>query len=270
MVQHKEITVPDEITHSIRGFWYRDIDLGLPPAAFEVLPDGHAEIIFHFGCDLLLEGQPGPMPSPFMVGLLNKPIYFQTTGHLQVIGIKCLPWAVYDLLNLTSVKGGVQSFTHPIASLQSKLQAFITSGEIDTALALLRDWCFERRPLVAPELKKAGKAMVAGKGTLPVNSIASEAHTTVRTLERKFKASSGHTLKDVSSLIRFEQACERLWDNPKTSIAGLAHELGYADQSHMNREFNRYSNTTAAAFAREANARKKELGDNFVAIVLSS
>ena len=49
MAQHKEITVPDEITHNIHGFWYRDIDL-----AWEVLPDGHAETIFHFGCDLLL------------------------------------------------------------------------------------------------------------------------------------------------------------------------------------------------------------------------
>jgi hypothetical protein len=75
MVQHKEITVPNEITHSIRGFWYRDIDLGLALAAFEVLPDGHTEIIFHFCCDLVLEGQ--SMPSPFMVGLLNKPIYFR-------------------------------------------------------------------------------------------------------------------------------------------------------------------------------------------------
>jgi hypothetical protein len=117
MVQHREITVPDEITHSIHGFWYRDINLGSAAAAFEVLPDGHAEIIFHFGCDMLLEGQPGPLPSPFMVGLLNKPIYFRTTGRLKVIGIKCLPWAVYDLLNLTSIKGGVQSFTHPIALL---------------------------------------------------------------------------------------------------------------------------------------------------------
>jgi AraC-like DNA-binding protein len=267
MVQHKEITVPDEITHSIHGFWYRNIDLGLAPASFEVLPDGHAEIIFHFGCDLLLEEQ--SMPSPFMVGLLNKPIYFQTTGRLQVIGIKCVPWAVYDLLKLTSIKGGVQCFTHPIASLQIRLQDHITSGKIDAALALVRDWCLECRPLVSAELKKAGKAMLTAKGTLPVNSMASEAHTTVRTLERKFKASSGHTLKDVSSLIRFEQACQRLWDNPKTSIAGLAHELGYADQSHMNREFKRYSNITAAAFARQANARKKELGDNFVAIVLS-
>ncbi|MBB5394799.1 AraC family transcriptional regulator [Mucilaginibacter sp. AK015] len=270
MVQHTEINVLDEITHSIHGFWYREIDLGPMPASFEVLPDGHAEIIFHFGCDLMLEGQPIPLPSPFMVGLLYTPIYFQTKGRVQVIGIKCLPWAVYDLLDLPLLTGGVQSFSHPIASLQPELQHRISSGEIDAALGLVRDWCLKRRTGIAPELKKAGKAMLASNGSLPVNSIAETAHTTVRTLERKFKASSGHTPKDVSGLIRFEQACERLWDNPEISISALAHELGYADQSHMNREFKRYSGNTAAAFVRQTQARKKELGDNFVAIVLSS
>jgi AraC-like DNA-binding protein len=271
-MQHRELEVPDKINNCIRGFWYRNIDLGPAQTAFEVLPDGHAEIIFHFGngCNLLLEGRSEPLPSPFIVGLLNKPIYFQSIGRLQVIGIKCLPWAVYNLLKLPSVKGGVHSFKHPIASLHSKLEAFLISGEIDAALALVRDWCFEQSPSMSPELKKAGKAMLAANGSLPVSSVAAAAHATIRTLERKFKASSGHTLKDVSGLIRFEQARDRLWDYPETSISGLAHELGYADQSHLNREFKRYSGNTAAAFAKQAKLQKKDLDDNFVAIVLSS
>jgi len=41
-------------------------------AAIEVLPDGHAEIIFHFGGNLLLEVQSGPLPSPFLVQLNSR------------------------------------------------------------------------------------------------------------------------------------------------------------------------------------------------------
>ncbi|WP_457130200.1 helix-turn-helix domain-containing protein [Mucilaginibacter sp. HD30] len=112
--------------------------------------------------------------------------------------------------------------------------------------------------------------MLAANGSLPVSSVAEAAHATVRTLERKFKASSGHTIKDISGLIRFEQARDRLWGEPGIAIAGLAHELGYADQSHLNREFKRYSGTTAAAFAKLTKTRKAAFGDDFVAIVLSS
>ena len=51
--------------------------------------------------------------------------------------------------------------------------------------------------------------------------------------------------------------------------AGLAHELGYTDQSHLNREFKRYSGTTAASFARKAKTGKEAVSADFVAFVLS-
>jgi AraC-like DNA-binding protein len=98
---------------------------------------------------------------------------------------------------------------------------------------------------------------------MPVSEVAAAAHATVRTLERKFKQSSGHTVKDVSGLMRFEQVRNRLWHAPQTSLAALAQELGYTDQSHLSREFKRYSGTTPAAFARKA----REASKDFVAFV---
>jgi len=263
-----ELDVPAELLNSIRGFWYRDIDFGTSPSAFEVLPDGHAEIIFYFGSDfsLLHNGQMKPLTSPFIVGLLQQPIYFQSVGRLQIIGIKCLPWAVYDILEMPPANGGVQTFAHPIALLQSGLHTLLATGKIDEALALVRDWFLKNKPAMTPEILKAGEAMLAANGSLPVSSVAAAAHATVRTLERKFKASSGHTMKDVSGLIRFEQVRNRIWENPEINISGLAYELGYADQSHLNREFKRFSGLTAAAFAK----RKKQISEDFVAIVLSS
>jgi len=107
------------------------------------------------------------------------------------------------------------------------------------------------------------------KGVMPVSQVAAAAHATVRTLERNFKQSSGYTVKDVSGLMRFEQVRNRLWLNPESSLAGLAHELGYTDQSHLSREFKRYSGTTPAAFARKAKKGKKAVSNDFVAFVQS-
>jgi len=97
--------------------------------------------------------------------------------------------------------------------------------------------------------------------------VATTAHATVRTLERKFKRSSGFTVKDVSGLIRFEQVRNHLWHYPGANLAGLAHELGYADQAHLSREFKRYSGTTPATFARNAKKRKQAVSNDFVAFV---
>ncbi|WP_276090400.1 helix-turn-helix domain-containing protein [Pedobacter sp. JY14-1] len=267
-MQHREIEAPEILQDSIRAFWFREMDFGAVPADFEVMPDGNAEIIFYFGseCSLVHDGLATALPSPYIVGLLQHPIYFRAAGHLQIIGIKCAPWAVYDMLGLKSVKGGVQSFTHPLASLKTDLEALLVDGNIDAALMLIRDWFLACQQSLKPELKKAGQAMLAANGSLPISSVAAAANATVRTLERKFKASSGYTVKDVSGLIRFEQVRDRLWRAPETSLSALAHELGYADQSHLSREFKRYSGTTAAAFAK----RRGGLSDDFVAIILSN
>jgi len=60
-----------------------------------------------------------------------------------------------------------------------------------------------------------------------VSQVAEAAHATVRTLERKFKQAAGHTVKNVSGLMRFEQVRNRLWRHPAANLAGLAQELGY-------------------------------------------
>ena len=269
-MHHQEFSPPEELRDSIKCFWYNRRDFGEQETDFKVQPDGYAEIIFHFGsgCNLYKNGKLQPLPSPFMIGLLNQPVIFAAKKDLQIIGIRCFPWTVFDLLGLPSGKDGVRLFEHPIAGLQSNLKSRIEAGKIDEVLTLLKQYFLEARSHIAQDsmLYKAGVAMGAAKGTLPVSQVALAAHATVRTLERKFKRSSGYSVKDVSGLMRFEQVRNRLWFDPACNLAGLAYELGYTDQSHLSREFKRYSGITPALFARQAKIRQATSND-FVAFV---
>ena len=272
MHHHKEFEPPEELKVAIKCFWYDRIDLDEQGSSFEVLPDGYVEIIFHFGngCSVSDNGNLQSLPSPFMMGLLNQPAYFYSQKRFEIIGIRCFPWTVFDLLGLPSGKEGVRIFEHPIAELQPSLNKSIEEGKIEATIDLVKRYFQDTKLRIGMDsmLYKAGLAMQEAKGTLSVGEVAEEANTTVRTLERNFKQSSGHTVKDVSGLMRFEQVRNQLWLAPETGIAGLAHELGYSDQSHLSREFKRYSGTTPAAFAR--NAKKAKLAiSNFVAFIQS-
>jgi len=272
-MQHQELAAPPALRDAIQNFWYLGRDFGETSTAFEVMPDGYAEIIFYFGsgCSIATGEGLQPLPSPFLTGLLNKPVNFYTQNRLDIIGIRCLPWAVFDLLRLQPGKDGVRVFEHPIAQLQVTLDELVGAGNITEALQAVQQYFLQARAQVATNsmLFKAGVAMQGANGTLPVNQVAAAAHATVRTLERNFKKSSGYTVKDVSALMRFEQVRDQLWGNPDTNLAGLALELGYADQSHLGREFKRYSGTTPLAFARKAKQSRQAAGDDFVAFVLS-
>jgi len=264
-MQHQEFESPEELSHAIKCFWYnkRHPD---EQSSFEVTPDGYAEIIFHFGsgCSIAYKEAIRPLSSPFLIGLLNQPVVFHTKGHLEILGIRCFPWTVFDLLGLPSGKSGVLGLAHPVAKLHDVLKNWVNAGKIEEAVNQLKQYFLNARSQVAVNsiLSKAGTAMRDTDGTMPVSKVAEAAHATVRTLERNFKRSSGHTVKDVSGLIRFEKARNQLLLNPDTNLAGLAHELGYTDQAHLSKEFKRYSGTTPAAFAR--NAKKTKQNSDFI------
>jgi len=270
---HHHRNPPASLQAAISCFWYMEHDFGTAATSFQVMPDGYAEIIFCFGADCAIErdGVLQPLPSPFLAGLLDKPLHYHTSGRLRILGIRCFPWTVFELLGLPSGTRGVQTFKHPVAGLQPVLDGCLREGGIDAAFDILAAYFLQthaERPLDSI-LLKAGTAMQEAAGAIPVREVAAAAHATVRTLERKFKQSSGHTVKDVTGLMRFEQVRNRLWEQPDSNLAALAQEIGYADQAHLSKEFKRYSGATPASFARQTKARKLALGGDFVAFIQS-
>ncbi|TLV03421.1 helix-turn-helix domain-containing protein [Dyadobacter luticola] len=271
---HQEFDSPETLRDTIKCFWYDKRETGDSGAEFDVMPDGSAEIIFYFGVLYSKSYYAGqqPLPSPFIMGLLNEPAAFYTKNTLEIISVRCFPWTVFDLLNLPSGNDRVRFFEHPIAQLQATLQDLVNVQKIDGAVNVLQEYFLNVRAEVAVDrqmLSKAGTAMQEANGTKPVSEVAAAAHATVRTLERNFKQSSGHTVKDVSALIRFEQVRNQLWIDPDANIAGLAYEFGYTDQSHLSREFKKFSGTTPAAFARKARKSRRVFSSDFVAFVQS-
>jgi AraC-like DNA-binding protein len=268
---HREFLPPEALRDSIKCFWHNSRDFGAAPSSFEVLPDGYAEIIFYFGhgCGISLGGSEQPLPPLFMMGLLNQPVHLHTSGRFEVIGVRCFPWTVFDLLGLPSGQEALRIFEHPMAQLHPRLAQSMQAGRVDEALAELTRYLLHARAQVAVDsmLARAGLAMRQAHGSMPVSQVAAAAHATVRTLERKFRQSSGHTVKDVSGLMRFEQVRNRLWLQPDAGLAGLAQELGYTDQSHLSREFKRYGGMTPSAFARKARQGQQAAGSDIVAFV---
>ncbi|MGN7986380.1 helix-turn-helix domain-containing protein [Pedobacter sp. 22226] len=265
---HQEYEAPEALRDTIKCFWYNKRTSGEGLSGYEVIPDGYAEIIFYFGNISVEQGENlQALPSPFMMGLLNQPVHFYTRGDLEIIGIRCFPWTVFDLLGLPPDRAGVQVFEHPMAQLQNGLSRLLSAGRIEEAVAEVKQYFLDARLGVAADsmLHKAGMAMQKAKGNLTVSQVAEAAHATLRTLERNFKQSSGYTVKDVSGLMRFEQVRNRLWTEPDVNLTGLAHEMGYTDQPHLSREFKRYSGTSPAAFARNAKKGKQAAANDVLA-----
>jgi AraC-like DNA-binding protein len=74
-------------------------------------------------------------------------------------------------------------------------------------------------------------------GGVGVQELAREVGWSRRHLSERFHAEYGLAPKVAARVMRFEQAVGRLKQQPRTRLADLAADLGYADQAHLTREW---------------------------------
>jgi AraC-like DNA-binding protein len=74
-------------------------------------------------------------------------------------------------------------------------------------------------------------------GKWSIDQLASEAYLCRKQFERTFNEQLGLTPKRFLRIIRFQRAIFEKQMNPKLSLAALAYQCHYADQSHMIRDF---------------------------------
>jgi AraC-like DNA-binding protein len=87
-----------------------------------------------------------------------------------------------------------------------------------------------------------------------VDALAAAVGVGVRTLQRMFREHAGVSPTWVLRRYRLLDAAERVRAGEPVSWAAVAHELGYADQAHLVRDFSAAIGRTPAAYATAVNA----------------
>lgn len=105
----------------------------------------------------------------------------------------------------------------------------------------------ERRRAVAvdPVAREAARAL---DGRRSVGAIGDMLGVSRRTLARRFEAATGLAPKRWARLRRFQRVVQRAAERAAPDWAGLALDLGYADQSHLVNEFRAFSGVSPTAY----------------------
>jgi AraC-like DNA-binding protein len=109
-----------------------------------------------------------------------------------------------------------------------------------------------RKADLPPEVREAWRLLRASGGLLRVARVAEEVGWSERHLRNLFLAEIGLTPKAAARVIRFDLARRRLAQRPTApDLAGLAADHGYADQSHLDREFSALAGCAPSAWLAE-------------------
>ena len=232
----------DDLAPFVEHYWIVRWNLSEPTTA-ETLP--------HPSVHMVLEKR-----SSEIVGVMRGRFSRKLEGTGRVIGTKFRPGAFRAFID------------RPVASLSDRrwplrdvfgrddegFDAEALSHDEDTdSIEVIESFLRSFRPTFNASMELAGSitARIAeDRGITKVDQIVEEHAIPTRQLQRLFREYVGVTPKWVIQRYRLIEAAERLAAGGAVDFAGLALDLGYADQAHFIRDFKKLVGRPPAGYAR--------------------
>lgn len=167
------------------------------------------------------------------------------TGALALLGVPAAELAglTVDLVDL---------FGAGAVDLVERLHATPTWPErfrlLDTALLRRLDDPNLRLP---PEVAEAWRMIFAGDGRVRIAAVAEHVGCSRRYLSERFRQVTGLTPKLAARIARFEAARRSLAATQRPPLVDIAVGCGYADQSHLSREWQEMAGCSVGTWLRE-------------------
>jgi len=168
-------------------------------------------------------------------------LWLAPLGAYSVLGLPLdkLPDQPVDLVDVLGSDG--RRLGEQVRDLPTWQERF---GLVDSFLLERMD----QGPRPSPEVSHALTVLVESRGQQRISQLAAETGWSHKHLIERFKHQVGMTPKVAARLIRFETV-RRCLDGGSLGWARIAAEAGFADQSHLVREFRQFTGLTPTAFA---------------------
>lgn len=217
--------------------------------ALHVIPDGCNDLIIAFDGNKVFSHISPSIPEPYQ---------FNFQKMEWIFGVRFRPGATYpffrDILKYDSVQAveadlvlsNISEIEGPLCESLSFARRYeIVSSYLEGKVCgydgteKLLSYCVDR--------------ILAGSGAVSVEALSQDAGYSDRYLRQLFTQYVGHSPKSLASIIRVQKALRYLEKRPDVPLSQVALHFGFSDQSHMNRDFNRYLHLTSGTVRENRN-----------------
>ncbi|WP_138731944.1 helix-turn-helix domain-containing protein [Modestobacter excelsi] len=225
---------------------------GLAPGLHRGLPSPFLTFVVTLDEPLVLLAHPDPGQAPgrydgLVGGLHTRPALIEHPGRQAGLQLSLTPAGARALLGVPA--GALASLDAPVDDVLGapgrELVDRVRSAPdwpgrfAAVEQVLLRSARHDSGP--APEVAEAWRLTTAAGGRLRVAEVAARVGWSDRHLEKRFRAETGLSPKEAARVVRFDRArrllAARAGRDGARDLAGLAADLGFADQAHLTREW---------------------------------
>ncbi len=194
-------------------------------------------------------------PQLTVYGSTDRFSLFDIKPVTEFVGIRFYPGMAGQFLNLNAIEVfqqevKAQDCSEPFGKIFDQL---CECNSIIQALGTLQTSLLELQRVNSGDdiplpTREALRLISSSKGQMPVSQVAETIGVSERTVRRGVTAAVGLSPKVLARILRFQNTMSRLRSPAPSDLCSIALECGYADQSHMAREFQQLAGLTPTAF----------------------
>lgn len=244
-MRYHVVPPPASLAPYVRFFWILESN---EPYIHQSMADGLVELIFHYQgtFDQVTDSGSETSALSLMQGPSSRYTRFETRQGFGIFGVYLYPFAIPQLLAMPSSELSDQA--PDVETL------FGSEGKQVEEQMLLAQTHSERIKLISAFLRKqlqkqieselrvyhAIHSIIQSKGQVDIDRVADYCCWSRRQFERRFKYYAGFSPKLYSRIIRFQAAMDA-YGHQEKSLAQIALDCGYYDQSHFSHDFKQFS-----------------------------
>jgi AraC-like DNA-binding protein len=257
---YRQISPAPALRPYIRCYWTLRADATGDASAQRVLPDGCVEIIINLGARFIRHDAAGGaerQPLELLVGPTTRHMTIAPSGAIQLVGVRFAPGGAVPFLSVApeevrDAAPSLEDVASPLMGAVAERLAAAPSGTEGSVLdASLGARLAQARRLTDQRVVASVRAARTSVQSLRVDALMSLTGLGARQLERTFRDHVGFGPKTFCRLVRFQRVVRAIEPGVRTSWARVAAQHGYADQSHLAREFREFAGTNLTSYVRE-------------------
>ena len=247
----------DALSDYVRFFWTLEANVGsMVPFVHRALPDNCLELIFYCQGQFSISSASGEEGNTFTSGVFGhaqKYRQFTTSSDFTLFGVYLYPHAFKMLFDLPAhelTNEKIDSETLWGMEGKNLEEKVMLAPDNTKRVEIVSNFLLDRLKMIAScdfSFMRPVKKIIANNSLVSIPSFASDCNLSRRQLERKFKEFSGFSPKDFFRIIRFKNVLKESEQQSK-SLAQIAMDSGYYDQSHFTHEFKKYSGYSPREF----------------------
>jgi AraC-like DNA-binding protein len=208
-----------------------------------LIPDGGIVLGFRYRghATLLNGGPPTLLPDATLAGLHHTARRMRTSAGGGIVlatfheagAARFFPEPLHELFGRTAALDDLV----PLAEIERVSSLVASATGHAERLAIVEQFLLGRRGTQGPDpiVAVAARAIRRAGGSIRIGALAAELGIGLDRLEKRFRRAVGATPKQLASTIRLRHLVDSY--RPGKSLARLAMEAGYFDQSHFIRDF---------------------------------